>query len=276
MLSIISTIPSLASYSVHAKFISLIREVQKNSASIMKNTSTDIYYSEKHSILSDIVASLVATGLYTVGVYFHTKIITVSKKEKDLTWKIDIAHSFITLFTFTYYFVMGALTYLIPDVYLLTGEWFCYGGKFIGYATITYISRHSLIIALLKYFIIMKQERADVEKLKKVFLWIDLIHPMIDMTLIMILNPEFYVSNEGSVRYVSRCLGKPTMKGSIGNSVCKNIKFFGRKDILHVFNALRNIPCISVVVLRWIMNYNILEMFLYFRIFAHMRRYVLL
>ena len=47
-----------------------------------------------------IALMVVAVVIYLWGVYFHLKIIQASRKDKDLTWKVDIANSIIILFHF--------------------------------------------------------------------------------------------------------------------------------------------------------------------------------
>ena len=47
-----------------------------------------------------IALMVVAVVIYFCGVYFHVKIIQASRKDKDLTWKLDITNSIIMLFHF--------------------------------------------------------------------------------------------------------------------------------------------------------------------------------
>ena len=44
------------------------------------------------------VMGVILLCAYIIGVHLHIKIIQVSKKEKELTWKMDITNSIIVIF----------------------------------------------------------------------------------------------------------------------------------------------------------------------------------
>ena len=95
-----------------------------------------------------IALMVVAVAIYFGGVYFHVKIIQASRKDKDLTWKLDIANSIIILFHFFQSIFMHTITYIVKDLYLYTGEWFCYLFKVIATYTTFYTYGHAFIISL--------------------------------------------------------------------------------------------------------------------------------
>ena len=69
--------------------------------------------------------------VYFIGVYLHIKIIKVSKKDKTITWKLDILNSISILFYFNLASVMFLVTYLKitlkRDLCSHTTIWICYG-----------------------------------------------------------------------------------------------------------------------------------------------------
>ena len=69
-----------------------------------------------------IMLMLVAVMIYLWGVYFHVKIIQVSKKDKDLTWRLYIANSITMIIIFLQAIIMHSITYIIRDLYVYTGK----------------------------------------------------------------------------------------------------------------------------------------------------------
>ena len=142
----------------------------------MSSTEND----EVYPIL--IALMVVAVAIYFCGVYFHVKIIQASRKDKDLTWMLDITNSIMILFHFFQGIFMHTITYTIKDLYLYTGEWFCYLFKVIANYTTFYMFGHALIISLTKYTIIVHWKKAREwgnEKVAMLFFWINIIHPVI-------------------------------------------------------------------------------------------------
>ena len=104
---------------------------------------------EAYSILIPLM--VVAVVIYFVGVYFHVKIIQVSKKDKELTWRLDMTNSITSMVVFFISIFMHCITYIIRDLYLCTGQLFSYAFKVIGDYSAFYIMGHSLIKSLMKY-----------------------------------------------------------------------------------------------------------------------------
>ena len=115
------------------------------------NTTT----SDHPNLVTSIILSLIIICFYGIGLFLHTKIILLSKKEKDLTWKLDIVNSVFLLIYYGFSIVIHTMTYFIPNIYLITGEWLCYVSKFLLHYGLLYTTGHSMVIALLKYNIIV-------------------------------------------------------------------------------------------------------------------------
>ena len=99
-----------------------------------ENSEKDI----KHGLLSTslvITLKVIIILLYLIGVYLHIKIINVCKKDKPMTWKLDIVNSISTLFFFNLAIVLFVITYLkvsaIIDLCSDNGKIVCEGIKFI-------------------------------------------------------------------------------------------------------------------------------------------------
>ena len=66
---------------------------------------------------------------YFIGIYFHMRIINIYKKDKDITWKLDIVHYCLVIGHFTHIIFINSLTFVVPNLHLYTGEWLCYANK---------------------------------------------------------------------------------------------------------------------------------------------------
>ena len=101
-------------------------------------------------IVTLIIVALVMITLYGTGVYLHTKIIKMSKIEKSITWKLDITHSILIISLYGLHILVHYTTYMVQDLYLYTGTWFCYSAKVIATLSNLYVASHSMIISLMK------------------------------------------------------------------------------------------------------------------------------
>ena len=158
-----------------------------------------------------IALMVVSVIIYFWGVYFHVRIVQVSKKDKDLTWKLDIANSIMMLLLFFQSIFMHSITYIIKDLYMYTGEWFCYLVKFISTYMNFYMFGHALIISLTKYTIIVHWQRARElgnESVAMIYFWINIIHPLISIVIWMCIRPDFFWAYDGMAQ-IDRCLGDP-------------------------------------------------------------------
>ena len=234
------------------------------------------------SIFTQTVMSVLVLCVYVLGVFLNSKIISVSKKDQHATWKIDIFNSCMMMFHYAHLIVMHGVTYLVKDLYWYTGTWFCYTSKVITIYGMNHVTGQSLIISVMKCAFIVHWERARYfgeEKVKQIFFWLNIIYPLYMVTMINVVRPDFLFAYDG-ISQANRCLGKSDMISSQDHNksatklhnICEieasldHISFeymiyFGRKSIcwLHVIFAYAN-------------AWNLLEAFIYCRIFIFMRR----
>ena len=102
-----------------------------------------------------VVLLLVSVCIYIIGFYLHLKIIRVCRKDKDITWKLDITNSLLLMLNFFHWILMHILTYFVNDLYTYTGEWFCYTSKVLQFYGALYQYGHTLNVSIMKYVIIV-------------------------------------------------------------------------------------------------------------------------
>jgi hypothetical protein len=234
----------------------------------------------KSTMIFQIVITLC---VYLTGVYFHVKVIKISIKDKGMTWKLDLTNSFLLLVHHGHCVIMDIITYLIHDLHTYTGEWFCYTSKVINLYGKAYGEAHSLIISLLKYFIIVQWKHVrgfGQEKVKQWFFWINIVYPCVMMAIQLIIRPDFLLIHDAFQR-TDQCLGDPNNNwGPNSNrtqikrhTICKTlVEPLLEHYFAYTIYVLRIGICWTQFVFEYLVMWNIFEILAYCRIFAFMRR----
>ena len=254
------------------------------------NQTTDIDMNlmeseDVNSILIPLMA--VAVIIYFVGVYFHVKIIQVSKKDKELSWKLDMANSIAMIILFFLSISMHCITYIIRDIHMYTGQGFCYVFKIIALYSNFYLWGHALIIALTKYTIIVHWQKAREwgnEKVAMLYFWINIIHPVVFIVIWLCIRPDFFWAYDGMAQ-IDRCLGDPKdmwvdnfekLKENKSltklHNLCHMIAPLPQDHIQYIIHVIRTCICWLHVGVFYGSTSNILEMAVYYKIFAFMHR----
>ena len=69
-----------------------------------------------------ILMFLLVVCIYGGGVFIHTKIIQVSRREKEISWMLDVTNSVVFIFHFAHIIIMYEITYIVQDLYLYLGD----------------------------------------------------------------------------------------------------------------------------------------------------------
>jgi hypothetical protein len=177
---------------------------------------------------------------------------------------------------------MYAITYIIKDLYTFTGEWFCYTSKALTLLGNTQVTGHSFIIAMMKYVIIVHYERVakfGKHKIKTIFFWINLVYPIYMMVAFTIVNPDFLFVY-GSISQANRCLGKSEIFSNQDtnrtltrlHNLCEMDAPLRNFSVEYVIHICRTAICWFHVILFYCNFWNLLEVFIYCRIFIFMKR----
>ena len=229
------------------------------------------------------IPMIVMILIHCVGLYLHIKIIKISRKEKRMTWKLDITNSCMLMFHHTHCVVMDGITFVVQDLYMYTGEWFCYTSKVIMHYGNLYTAGHSLIVAILKYVIIVQWQKArnmGHERIKETFFWINLLYPSFQISIYLMIRPDFYVVHDGYAR-IDRCLGDPkNFWGPNSNNtqmkvhnICQSFNEPSHEYyIAYAVYILRNSVCWMQIIAQYLIFWNLVEILIYCRVFSFMRR----
>ena len=136
--------------------------------------TSDFAEEEAGTVAYILTLPTIALCVLTVGYMLHIKIIKTSFQEKDITWKLDVTNSCLVSAIYTHSLLMQGITYLIQDLHHYTGSSFCYLSKVFTHYSGLYLSGHTLMIAGLKYILIVRWKRAlemGKEKIPPVNFW---------------------------------------------------------------------------------------------------------
>ena len=228
-----------------------------------------------------IILIIIMVIVYSIGLYLHTRIITVSKKDKAITWKLDILNSICILFYFNIAFVMFLVTYLKVaskiDICSYTATWICYGLKLIVFTGRMYIISHSLIISLMKYCNIIFQEKVRAvgkHRIENLFLFLDVLYPTMVFGIIRLIKKDETFPNDPfqeeffhqkSITNTYKTTGKLF-------DACSFDEAFDEISIPYIFYILRMTFCWILSISIFLNSINILEVFFYYKIFRYMNR----
>ena len=239
---------------------------------------------ELPNVVTTILSGIVVLFLFSIGVFLHSKIILVSRKDKGMTWKFDIFNSCAVVIHYGKVIFMYGITYLVKDISSYTGDWFCYVIKFITMESNIYVLKHSLFIAAMKYVIIVQYEWVrdfgGNEKVKKIFFGLKIIYPSLVLAIFTVARPD-YIFALGSISQANRCLGiSDTVSNVDGNrSVSKMIHMciymaepLEPSQWEYAIHIGQKVICYINTIWFYLNMWNFVEALIYVRIFSFMRR----
>ena len=233
--------------------------------------------------LAIVITESFVVGIWIIGWYFHVKIIKISLKEKEMTWKLDVTNSCLILFHYTHVIFMDIITYIIPNLHWYTGNWFCYASKVVNHYGNLYVVGHSMMVSLLKFTLIVYWQRAREfgnDKIKEIMFWLNFCYPAVNVLIYVIIEPNFYLIYDGYAR-IDRCLGDPKNNwGKDSNrtqikahTVCTLFAEPEPDDYLaYAFYVVRSGVCWMHIIVLYLQLWNFFEILSYCRIFAFMRK----
>ena len=146
---------------------------------------------------------------FFIGIFLHVRIITLSKREKDLTWKLDVTNSSLSIAHFT--IVLYGITYAVEDLHIYTGEWYCYLAKELRYYGSLNVTAHSLVVSIMKYILIIHWQKVrdfGKEKVTNIFFFVNFLHPFCTAAIHLMIRSDFLWVHD-PYKEIDLCLGDP-------------------------------------------------------------------
>ena len=248
--------------------------MKNNSFEDSENTT----FSTSFVVTQTLMCVLVVCA-YIIGIYLHSRVILVCKKEKEMTWKLDILNSCVVLINYGHVIIMYSLTYLVADLHSFTGNWFCYISKALTLYGNTLVISHSFVISLMKYVMIVFQQEIAAfgkTKMKSIFFWFNILYPIYLNGMVTLARPDYLVVYDG-INQANRCLGRTDVYKNENYTklldLCLNIpEPRQRMSFDYVVYIGRTSICWFHIIL-FLLNFtNVLEIFIYYQIFKYMKR----
>ena len=250
-----------------------------NSSEITENSTFSTSF-----VVTQALMCVLVVCVYIIGMYLHSRVILVCKKEKEMTSKLDIVNSCIVLVHYGHVIIMYSLTYLVDNLHTFTGKWFCYTSKALNLLGNTQVVSHSFIISMMKFIMIVYQERTVLfgkSKVKTMFFWLNILYPVYLNGMVSLARPDYLVVYD-SINQANRCLGRTDIyKNEIdGNqtatrlhTLCMNIpEPLQKLSLEYVIYIARTSICWFHILLFFLNFFNILEIFVYYQIFRYMKK----
>ena len=232
--------------------------------------------------IETVIFFISAVIIYLIGLYQHSRIIKVCVKEKDMTWKLDVTNSILLLIHFGHKLLLHGVTFLVQDLSIYTGDWLCYISKVITHYLGLYTTAHSLVVGILKYFLVVHlSSTRDVrkEKIKLLFFYLNFLHPLLTISFHLLIRSDFYIAYDGFAQ-IDRCLGDPkknwientnTSQNKLHN-MCIFLVRANQFDVEYILMLIRWGACWLQVIVLYLITFNFFEIIVYCRIFSFMRR----
>ena len=229
-----------------------------------------------------LIANSVLIVIFLIGLYLQIQIIILSKREKNVTWRIDICNSIVMIFFYSFRISFEVITHFIPILHPYTGRWFCYLALFINmFGAISVIS-HSMIVSVYKYIYIVHNglvRYIGVNKISIASMWFSLFLPVM-LTLMFVMRPTI-----PSYSSIYNCLGMEVEKSIHVNESSaikvKRLLFCGFDDFSvmeyglmdYFINIINIMGCFISILVVVVIIANIIEALLYYKIFSFIQRY---
>ena len=235
--------------------------------------------------MSPKISDLFQFCIYAFGVFLHLKVISVSRKEEDMTWKLDVFNSVITLMHYGVDLAMRIINSMIQDLYLYTGAWFCYIARVLMMYGTFHMIQHSFIIAMMKYVMIVKHEKTlkiGKAEVKEFFFYFNISFSIYCLLVFLIPRPDFFLLYDG-ILSSNVCLGisnmgpnnvtkQPYPKYNVLPRLCDISESSGAVTASHIMIIIRQGICWIHTLFIGGNQWNVCEAILYFLIFRFMYR----
>ena len=240
---------------------------------IMKGDDISIH----HLIIFIVVVSI----QFLIGMYLQIRIIKRVRQAKTTPWETQVYHSVVLIIHFSFGICFETLTYTIPNITHYTGGLFCDLLWFIKYWGIFAIQFHSLSVSVHKYIVIVYRKGMDSGNngTEKLLFWSFLSLPIIwsigmipRFTTLQYIIPAMQRCY-GVKEYVPRSSVQTNEQHDNASLFCRFQDNSDNNDGFHYFiYFITEIYCGGHFIVTGIININILEFILYFKIFRFINR----
>ena len=237
-----------------------------------------------NSIYEVVLYIVVASIVYVTGTAIQLKIIKRTKKLKRVTWQTELLHSIVLIIHFGSVRFSEVLVYVLPDY---TPEmWICMLLSFIRIFGVILITWHSLSISVQKYIIVIRciHNNSERHKVETSLLVIFITFAILWSAAIVLrslpavpIDSPLKTCFTGVLKqlepHVKEYFGinRGLRSNEIG-SFCKFNRNKGNDGEVNFTYFMTESYCIAQTVFNTLICLNVMEAFVYYKIFRYMNR----
>ena len=225
-----------------------------------------------------IIFFILKVLILIVGEFLLFKVHRLITKERGILKDVSKLFIVTQMIFWPFWVSFASSTDFIHPMNEVVGQWFCDSGYVLFYFLGNIIISHSFIVALMRYIFIVHRAKVNdygKEKIEKIFLFLSICLP-----LIVAIWEGLEGAELDAMSFINKCYGKHhrvfLIETSTLNVVKRNFCWLENYETTHSFSnlvaMLRQISCTAVRSIMIIMGLNIVEGFLYIRIFVHINR----
>ena len=210
-----------------------------------------------------------------LGIYIHFKKMNVAKMKKDITWELEIYHSMTCVIYFTWATIIDIVKYTCPEIDQSIESIMHQTVWILRTVGITIINCHSLNVALYKYYIIVDKRpiSAEDKQIKLKYLLALILYPIIVALCILLQTTDrtYFMGRIARFCYSEEEYRKSTksMKELLLCRFDDDDAYRHEWPIIYVWSE---VYCVLSKIITVSLYCNILEIFVYFKIFTFSKR----
>ena len=209
-----------------------------------------------------------------IGIYIHFKKINVARKKKEITWELEIYHSVTCIIYFTLVTIIDVVNYTCPAIDQSIESFINQTARILRTVGISIIVCHSFSISLYKYYIIVDKRpiQAEDKKIKLRYLLALILYPIIG-------SLEAYLRNLFRMGFIfnaaKSCYSeedRSNMKSMKEYFMCSFEDGDADRKEWPILYPWSEVYCVIWSIIRFSISSNIIEIFVYNKIFTFAKR----
>ena len=235
----------------------------------------DLYYQPVQIPVIGVIFLIIRISLMVIGEIIQFKVLALLKREDSLVNEVAKLYIITLMISDPIVVVLMSSTDFIHPMNEVVGQWFCSLLWFSGYLMFFIIAFHSLIVAIMRYFFIVKEDLVKSfgkDRAKKLFLFLSFFIPFFVITWTGI-EPAVELD---AMSFYNKCYGVDHKVFLIKTSMLNIDKFcqvYNESSSLdNILAVFMYISCTTRTIIMIVMGFNFAEIILYYKILSHIYR----
>jgi hypothetical protein len=245
----------------------------------------DFYYQPVEEPAFGILFIVLGLIMLVTAEFIQFKLFFMVKRENGLVKEVTHIYSLSCIIMIPFWLIIPSITDFIHPLNEVIGEWFCFLVRSFAFFHFNIITMHSLIIAMMRYWFIVHEEsvrKYGKEKTKRFFAFLSIFIPLF-LSIWALADTLAGNIELDPFLFVNRCYGRDHKVFLINISplevfnpyFCKFGNYSEKGMYGKILETLQRASCISKTIIYLLMAGNFTEGIIYYRIFSHIKRFVI-